>query len=556
MKKRIAILITLALAALCAAALANGVDIGTTFEDAKLRAIITEEFDTNKDGELNKAEIAAATYLDCSDKGITSLSGIGELTELTSLNCGENPLNGVLDLRGNIKLSELRCYDAGITGIQGLSSLTELTSLSCSKNPLGSLEVSNNTKLTNLFCGRCGLSSLNVNQNTQLKFIDCMWNNIGSLNVSMCTQLEEFTCSNNVVLSSLTLGTLPQLKELHCENNSLPSLQIPGSPKLEVLSCSTNKLKELDVTGFENLFELACRNNQLTGLDLSKNTKLEEIDICSNKLTKLDLSANALLTKLTCSANRLTELNLSGKNKLYYLWVEGNSIKTLDVRPCPQLCDLVDGMRPEQRDDFYQWGTYNSKNPGLIIGLNTMVRTNTGVFNKKVTKITISPAKVTLVRTAKNLKPTKTLKATVMPKDASNRLVVWESSKPKVVKVDAKTGKITGLKVGTATITCRAKDGSGVKATCKVTVKDQLVTGIKLNKTKADLKVGKSLKLKATITPKDAVNRNVTWTSSNKKVATVDKNGKVTAKKAGKVKITCTAQDGSRTKAVCTITVK
>ena len=60
--------------------------------------------------------------------------------------------------------------------------------------------------------------------------------------------------------------------------------------------------------------------------------------------------------------------------------------------------------------------------------------------------------------------------------------------------------------------------------------------------------VGKSVTLKA--------NKKVTWKSSNKKIATVDQNGKVTAKKAGKVTITCTAQDAGKKKATCVITVK
>ena len=92
--------------------------------------------------------------------------------------------------------------------------------------------------------------------------------------------------------------------------------------------------------------------------------------------------------------------------------------------------------------------------------------------------------------------------------------------------------------------------------TTKLTVKDTnvAVTGVKLNKTSAKLLKGKTLQLKATVTPADATDKTVTWQSSNSAVAAVDKNGKVTAKKTGSAKITVTTKDGKKT-AVCTVKV-
>jgi hypothetical protein len=90
-----------------------------------------------------------------------------------------------------------------------------------------------------------------------------------------------------------------------------------------------------------------------------------------------------------------------------------------------------------------------------------------------------------------------------------------------------------------------------------VAVNDKVsVTKVSLNKTRAELRKGKTLILKATITPSNVANKTVTWKSSNSSIATVDKNGKVTAKKAGIVTITCTANDGSKKSATCRITVK
>lgn len=90
-----------------------------------------------------------------------------------------------------------------------------------------------------------------------------------------------------------------------------------------------------------------------------------------------------------------------------------------------------------------------------------------------------------------------------------------------------------------------------------IAVNDQVkVTKVSLNKSTTELKKGKSLMLKATVTPDNATDITVTWKSSDSSVATVDKKGKVVAKKAGAVTITCTANDGSNKKATCKITVR
>lgn len=141
-----------------------------------------------------------------------------------------------------------------------------------------------------------------------------------------------------------------------------------------------------------------------------------------------------------------------------------------------------------------------------------------------------------------------TLKAEVLPLNASNKGITWESGNKKYVTVNSR-GKVTVRKSGkTVTITAAAQDGSGKKATYKITpvknkVKKIIISG------KKKVKAGRSLQLtvKVTATGKSA-NKTVTWKSSNDKYAMVNKKGKVTAKKAGKgkkVKITALATDGS-----------
>ncbi len=163
---------------------------------------------------------------------------------------------------------------------------------------------------------------------------------------------------------------------------------------------------------------------------------------------------------------------------------------------------------------------------------------------------TVNPTSVKLSKTSVTLGKgkTTTLKAKVNPGNATNKKVTWTTSNKKVATVS--NGKITAKGVGTATIT--VKTANGKKATCKVTVRN-LPTKVKLSKTSATLKKGKTLTLKATVTPSKNVISTVTWTSSNSKVAAV-KNGKVTAKAKGTATITVKTSNGKTAK--CKITVK
>ena len=149
-----------------------------------------------------------------------------------------------------------------------------------------------------------------------------------------------------------------------------------------------------------------------------------------------------------------------------------------------------------------------------------------------------------------------TLTATVTPDDAADKSISWSSSNPSVATVD-NTGKVTAVVAGTAIITAMANDGSGVSASCVVTVEKKVVavSKISLSQTAATLIEGEDLTLTAMVTPDDAADKSISWSSSNPSVATVDNTGKVTAVAAGTAIITATANDGSGVSASCEVTV-
>lgn len=167
----------------------------------------------------------------------------------------------------------------------------------------------------------------------------------------------------------------------------------------------------------------------------------------------------------------------------------------------------------------------------------------------KSVKVSNLPAKTLTLKKGKS----KTLKFKVTKSGKISKALAYKSSNKKIVTV-SKKGKVTAKKKGKAKVTAYAKANKKKKVVITVTVGTP-VSKIKLNKKKATLKVKKTLKLKATVTPKKASNKKVVWKTSNKKIATV-KNGKVTAKKAGKATITAVAADGSGKKATAKITVK
>ena len=172
----------------------------------------------------------------------------------------------------------------------------------------------------------------------------------------------------------------------------------------------------------------------------------------------------------------------------------------------------------------------------------------------KVSKLTLNRTSVSLTKKGQTYQ----LTATASPSNATNKSVIWQSSNTRIVTVNS-SGKLTAVGNGSATITATAKDGSKKTATCKVTVKIPTVVkvnSVSLNYTDVRLSSkGQTLQLTATVSPSNAANKSVKWTSSNTKVATVSSSGKVTAVANGNTTITATADDGSGKKDICAVTV-
>ena len=145
----------------------------------------------------------------------------------------------------------------------------------------------------------------------------------------------------------------------------------------------------------------------------------------------------------------------------------------------------------------------------------------------------------------------------ISPEDATVKEVQWSSSNKEVVRV-TEDGVLIGLQQGRAIITALIRDDYGTHtATCTVVLPESLlvdVTEVRLNKNKMTLEKGTRETLTATVFPDDATNKSLVWTSSNKNVAIVNANGRVTGLSAGKATITVTTVNAGET-ATCEVTV-
>ena len=145
------------------------------------------------------------------------------------------------------------------------------------------------------------------------------------------------------------------------------------------------------------------------------------------------------------------------------------------------------------------------------------------------------------------------LNTDIKPLSAENKNLSWSSSNEKIATVD-QNGIVTGVKSGKVIISASSTDGTNITKSHEITVVNKISSISILGLNSVD--VGEKINLKATITPDNADNKTISWSSSNNKIATVDQNGIVSTKRVGTVNITASATDGSGVKGTYKITVR
>ena len=404
------------------------------------------------------------------------------------------------DLKGIEYFTELENLDAFNARLKtvDLSKNTNLKTLNLFNNELTTLDLSNNKDLSVLSVGYNKIKSIDLSNNTKLKELTVQYNELSELDLSQNTVLERLTCENNS-LKILDLTDKTSLVELNANSNSLTKLVLKGCKKLNSVSAYYNKLSTVDLSDLTELNRLMLQNNSICNLDLCNNKKLSYMSLGNNKLTKIDVSNNKELTRLVLRKNNLTELDVSQNSKLFDLEVEGNNISKLSIINNFELYTLnVAGI---EHVDLT-----------MIVGRSMSFMSAHGI-------LTVDDEKI-------------------IEKD-SNRT-------------------INAIKIGKTFIT----DDSGCKINVQViaeptpsptatpTPEPTVVTAkLTLNKKTLNVVCGKTETIKAVL---EGAKAKVRWHSSDTKIATIDSDGKITAKMAGSVTITATAVGKSAT---CKVTV-
>ena len=224
--------------------------------------------------------------------------------------------------------------------------------------------------------------------------------------------------------------------------------------------------------------------------------------------------------------------------------------KTLTLTPTVYPSSLTDkSVTWKSSDESIATVTSEGKVKGIKYGTATIICTSNATVLSTTCKVTVGLVKLDKSKATIEKGTTLALKATVYPSSLEDKSVTWKSSDKTVATVSS-SGKVKGIKAGTATITCTS-NATGLSATCKVTVTNGTVT---LNKTEAYVEKGKTMTLKAIVTPETLEDKSVTWTSSDKTVATVSSSGKVKGVGYGTATITCTSV-AAGVSATCQVTI-
>jgi len=198
---------------------------------------------------------------------------------------------------------------------------------------------------------------------------------------------------------------------------------------------------------------------------------------------------------------------------------------------------------------------------GLVKGISPGTATITATTDEGrktassiVTAGNISVSGVTLPANASvGVNNSATIVAAIQPTNASNKALTWSTSDAAIVTIN-QSGVLTGIAPGTATVTVTTQDGAKT-ASSVITVSNVLISSIALSKTSVTVGVGDTTLIKATVSPLNASNKTVIWSSSNSSVASVNTSGNVTAVSVGSATISATAQDASGISSVSAVTV-
>ena len=293
----------------------------------------------------------------------------------------------------------------------------------------------------------------------------------------------------------------------------------------------------------------------LTATVMPENATDKTVTWTSNN-TSIATVDNGVVTAVKPGSASITA-TAGGKNASCTVTVKEEYIDVTSVTLDETSCSLMEGesftlyatVKPDDATEkSVIWKSSNEKVATVYGGKITAVSAGKATITATAGKVSATcevqvTAKVAVESVTLDVKKitiyvgdTQTLTATVLPENATDKTVSWESSDDDVAIVQ--NGVVKGIAEGSATITATA---GGRSATCAVTVKKIEVESISLDKTSLEMNPDESEQLTVIFKPENATDKTVTWTTSDDGIAKVSAKGVVTAVKPGTATITATA---------------
>lgn len=515
----------------------------TNFPDENFRTWVADNCDTGeKDGYLDDDEIAAQnSWIILSDKNIENLKGIEYFTAVKSLQCDKNKLTS-LDVSKNTSLGFLHCTDNQLTSLN-VSKNTELTMLLCQNNQLTSLDVSNNQKLTTLDC-----SNNLINETEMGKLVESMptlsgdgvfypFNlSVEDANVITTTQVDEAK-SKNWIVQAWNGSTYEDYAGVEPTPETNDYYE-------KVTTAPSNWSGEYLIVYEEGSVAF---NSSLQTLDAPHNTI--DVEIEDNKIKATNaVKASAFTIEETSGGYSIK--STSGN----YIGVTSNN----------------NGLRQNPTKAYPHTLSINDDGDAVIAavfdGSTMTLRFNSATNDSRFRYYKTGQKAIQLYKKATG---PKSPLASITVKGATTEFMVNSEfvfdGKVIATYEDGSTNDVTNKAeftdynlsmAGNQVVTVSYTEGEVTKTTTyNITVSEVAVENITIDPSEANVAVGKTLELTAVFEPANVTNKNVTWSSSNESVATVDENGVVAAVALGEAVITAASAENTDITATCTVTV-
>jgi len=288
------------------------------------------------------------------------------------------------------------------------------------------------------------------------------------------------------------------------------------------------------------------------------------------------VSSNGLVTGINYGSTKVIATAVDGTNAVIDVKVQEKSIAvesvsinqddiTIDVGKSKRLKTTI--KPSDATNQSVTWLSSDTNvatvsSSGNVQGINPgtakiTVKTNSGsktasinVTVKSVQIIKETDIKLTVPTSSINIGKTVTIKGEVLPENATYKNLTWSSSNTNIATI--KNGTVYGVAEGNVTITVSSRNGLSKSVNIKVS--SIPVSSISLSDEKRKINIGEEYSLIATISPSDASNKNLTWTSSNASVITVNAKGLVTPHSVGTATITAKSYNGKTASCVFTVT--